>query len=222
MDRRIAKRRIKQPRLGRAVKRLIDVLVAALGLAVLAIPLALLAVLIRLTVGKPVLFRQMRPGYRGRPFELVKFRTMRDGPGASVLDLDDAERVTRLGEILRRTSLDELPELWNILKGDMSLVGPRPLLIEYLPLYTPEENRRHEVRPGLTGWAQVNGRRLLDMSDRFVLDVWYVDNWSMSLDFRILAMTARKVLKGEGVLPLVPDDLGNRTSRTPGEEQARD
>jgi sugar transferase EpsL len=214
MDRRVVRARPARDRIERKLKRVMDVVGASVGLVFLAIPLALVAILIRVTEGSPVLFKQVRPGLHGRPFELVKFRTMRDGLDAGDESLSEPERITGLGDFLRRTSLDELPELWNILKGDMSLVGPRPLLTEYLPLYTAEENRRHDVRPGLTGLAQVHGRRLLDMPDRFVLDVWYVDNWSLSLDLRILAMTARKVLTGEGVTPVKPDDLSDRDWRT--------
>lgn len=221
MDRRLMGQR-RGRGLGRGVKRLIDTVIAGVGLIVLAVPLAVLAVLVRITVGRPILFRQMRPGYRGKPFELIKFRTMHEDDGASVLDFQETERITKLGAVLRRTSLDELPELWNILKGDMSLVGPRPLLMEYLPLYTPEENRRHEMKPGLTGWAQIHGRRLIDMSDRFVLDVWYVDHWSLALDFKILAMTVRAVLTGEGVVPDRPDEIADRVRQTTKDDRGQD
>jgi lipopolysaccharide/colanic/teichoic acid biosynthesis glycosyltransferase len=190
--------------MSQAIKRLMDVVVASLGLVLLAPLLAALAILIRLTMGGPVLFRQHRPGYRGRTFEIVKFRTMREETGPGGRELPEEQRITPAGRLLRRFSLDELPELWNILWGDMSLVGPRPLLMEYLPLYTAEQNRRHEVKPGLTGWAQVNRRRLLDMPERCVLDVWYVDHWSLALDLKILAMTTKAVLQGEGVEPVRP------------------
>ena len=185
----------------RAVKRVMDVLVAATGLAVLAPVMLGVGLAIRRAMGPPVLYRQRRPGYRARPFEMVKFRTMRGELDAAGRALPVERRITPLGQLLRRTSLDELPELWNILKGEMSLVGPRPLLMEYLPLYTAEQARRHDVKPGLTGLAQVSGRQLLDFDDRFKLDVWYVDNWSLRLDIEILARTARKVVAGEGVPP---------------------
>jgi lipopolysaccharide/colanic/teichoic acid biosynthesis glycosyltransferase len=174
-------------------KRALDIVGAVLGLAVAALPLALVCLVVRVRLGSPVLFRQVRPGRHGRPFTLIKVRTMRDGPGS------DAERLTKLGAWLRATSLDELPELWNVLRGDMSLVGPRPLLMGYLPLYTPGQARRHEVRPGLTGLAQVEGRNLLSWEERFELDVRYVDERSLRLDLQILARTARLVLRREGV-----------------------
>lgn len=189
-----------------AVKRVIDVLVALLGLLTLAPVLAAVALAVHLTMGPSVLFRQVRPGYRGRPFVLYKFRTMREvrGPGCRPLsDIErlktDAERLTRFGRFLRQSSLDELPQLWSVLKGDLSLVGPRPLLMEYLPLYSPEQARRHEVRPGITGWAQVHGRNALGWNERFWHDVWYVDHWSLMLDLRILALTVRKVFRREGI-----------------------
>ena len=191
--------------LRRGAKRAMDILLASIGLVLLGPLMAVLAVLIRLNMGSPVLFRQVRPGYRGVPFEIVKFRTMIDPPSDGRPGLE-RDRTTALGALLRRVSLDELPELWNILKGDMSVVGPRPLLMEFLPLYTAEESRRHDVPPGLTGWAQVNGRRLVGMPDRFVLDVWYVDHWSLALDLRIIAMTFAMVVRGEGVEPAGEDD----------------
>ncbi len=180
-------------------KRLFDIALALPALVILAPLMAVLAALVGLILGAPVLFRQQRPGRHARLFTLVKFRTMveaRDGenPCAS-----DAERLTPFGGILRRLSLDELPELLNVLKGDMSLVGPRPLLKRYLERYTPEQARRHEVRPGITGWAQVNGRNALTWDERFRLDVWYVDHVSLELDIRIIARTAGKVLKREGI-----------------------
>ncbi|CAJ0889141.1 putative sugar transferase EpsL [Ralstonia mannitolilytica] len=181
------------------MKRCFDVCVAAIALVLLAIPLLLLALLVRVKLGKPVLFSQLRPGMRGKPFRMIKFRTMTDARGPDGALLPDAQRLTSFGRFLRSTSLDELPELWNVLKGDMSLVGPRPLLMEYLPLYTPEQARRHEVRPGVTGWAQVNGRNALSWEEKFAHDVWYVDHASVLLDIRILWMTARKVLVRDGI-----------------------
>ena len=157
------------------------------------------ALLIRLQMGSPVFFRQTRPGLEGKPFQIFKFRTMRDVVDARGDLLADSERLTRLGRFLRSSSLDELPELWNVLKGDMSLVGPRPLLMEYLPLYSPEQARRHEVRPGITGWAQVNGRNAISWDQKFTMDVWYVDNRSQWLDLKIIWLTIRKVLKREGI-----------------------
>jgi lipopolysaccharide/colanic/teichoic acid biosynthesis glycosyltransferase len=182
-----------------ALKRVIDVVGAAVALVVLSPLLAVVAVLVRLRMGSPVLFRQDRPGLGGRPFQLVKFRTMNDRRGPDGALLPDAERLTGLGRWLRRTSIDELPELLNVLRGDMSLVGPRPLLMEYLPLYTPEQARRHEVRPGVTGWAQVNGRNAVSWEDKFALDVWYVDHRSTKLDVEIVAKTVRQVVGGHGV-----------------------
>jgi lipopolysaccharide/colanic/teichoic acid biosynthesis glycosyltransferase len=182
-----------------AVKRVVDVLGALGGLVVLAPVLGATALAILVTDGQPVFFRHVRPGRFGRPFTLIKFRTMRplrDGERAYDREV---RRVTRLGRFLRVTSLDELPELWNVLRGEMSLVGPRPLLVEYLEAYTPEERRRHDVRPGITGWAAVNGRHGLRFRDRLKLDVWYVDHWSLALDFRILARTVVHVVRRSGV-----------------------
>ncbi len=187
--------------MSRAVKRLMDIAIAGAALVVLAPVMLGVALAIRLRLGSPVLFRQVRPGFRARGFELKKFRTLRDEVDSNGRSLTVNERLTPLGHLLRRTSLDELPQLWNILKGDMSLVGPRPLLLEYLPHYSPEQARRHDVRPGLTGWAQVHGRVLLDFDERFMLDVWYVDNWSLLLDIKILAKTVARVVSGEGVPP---------------------
>lgn len=181
------------------MKRLFDFVLAALALIVLALPLALLAWQVRRKLGSPVFFTQIRPGLHGRPFQMVKFRTMTDKRGADGEILPDAERLTPFGRWLRATSLDELPELWNVLKGDMSLVGPRPLLMEYLPRYSPEQARRHELRPGITGWAQVNGRNALSWEDKFMLDVWYVDHQSLWLDIRIFWMTLKKVIVREGI-----------------------
>ena len=181
------------------MKRLIDFLASLLGLLLLAVPLALLAWQIRRKLGSPVLFTQVRPGMHGKPFRMVKFRTMTDARDASGALLPDAQRLTPFGRFLRASSLDELPELWNVLRGEMSLVGPRPLLMEYLPLYSPEQARRHEVRPGITGWAQVNGRNAISWADKFALDVWYVDHRSLWLDVRILWLTVRKVLVRDGI-----------------------
>jgi lipopolysaccharide/colanic/teichoic acid biosynthesis glycosyltransferase len=181
------------------LKRLFDLVVAGLGLLVLALPLLALASLIRRKLGSPVLFCQVRPGLHGQSFEMVKFRTMTDDRDADGALLPDVQRLTPFGRFLRASSLDELPELWNVIKGDMSLVGPRPLLMEYLPLYTPEQARRHEVRPGITGWAQVNGRNAISWEDKFALDVWYVDHRSGWLDIHILWMTVRKVLRRDGI-----------------------
>uniref|UniRef100_UPI0035B3952D sugar transferase n=1 Tax=Hylemonella sp. TaxID=2066020 RepID=UPI0035B3952D len=181
------------------MKRLFDLLLSFGLLLVLALPLLLLSGLVRCKLGSPVLFRQVRPGLHGRPFMMVKFRTMTDERGADGELLPDAQRLTSFGRFLRATSLDELPELWNVLRGEMSLVGPRPLLMEYLPLYSPEQARRHEVRPGITGWAQVNGRNALSWEERFKLDIWYVDHRSLWLDLRILWLTVRKVIVREGI-----------------------
>jgi len=181
------------------MKRSLDILLSVVALAVLSPILLLLGVIVRLRLGSPVLFGQKRPGHYGRPFQLTKFRTMTDDRNDDGDLLPDVERLNRFGRFLRSTSLDELPELWNVLKGDMSLVGPRPLLMEYLQLYSDEQARRHDVRPGITGWAQVNGRNTLAWDEKFKLDVWYVDNRTVWLDIRILFMTIAKVLKGDGV-----------------------
>lgn len=181
------------------MKRCFDVLVAVVALLILALPLLVLALLVRIKLGKPVLFAQIRPGMHGKPFRMVKFRTMTDARGPDGALLPDAERLPSFGRFLRATSLDELPELWNVLKGDMSLVGPRPLLMEYLPLYSTEQARRHDVRPGVTGWAQINGRNALSWEEKFELDVWYVAHQSFALDIKILWRTARKVLVREGI-----------------------
>jgi sugar transferase EpsL len=180
-------------------KRWLD-LVLVVPLLAAGIPiLVLLALIVRLAIGRPVLFRQQRPGLGGRPFTLLKLRTMRDIRDGTGDSLPDAERLTRFGRFLRSASLDELPELLNVLRGDMSLVGPRPLLMEYLGRYTPEQARRHEVRPGITGWAQVNGRNAVTWEEKFRLDVWYVDNRSLGLDLRILWRTVVEVLRGKGI-----------------------
>ena len=180
-------------------KRLFDLTAALLGLLLLSPLLLVLAALVRTGLGRPVLFRQQRPGYRGKPFFLFKFRSMRDAHGPDGAPLPDDQRLTRLGRFLRAASLDELPELVNILRGEMSFVGPRPLLMQYLQRYSPEQMRRHDVLPGLTGWAQVNGRNALTWADKFRLDVWYVDHWSFWLDVRILFLTIGAVLRREGI-----------------------
>jgi lipopolysaccharide/colanic/teichoic acid biosynthesis glycosyltransferase len=181
------------------MKRLIDFFCSFVCLLMLALPLALLAWQVRRKLGLPVLFTQVRPGLHGKQFKMVKFRTMIDKFGSDGQLLSDAERLTPFGRWLRATSLDELPELWNVLKGDMSLVGPRPLLLEYIPLYSSDQARRHDVRPGITGWAQVNGRNAISWSEKFAFDVWYVDNRSLWLDIRILLMTVLKVLVRDGI-----------------------
>jgi lipopolysaccharide/colanic/teichoic acid biosynthesis glycosyltransferase len=181
------------------LKRVFDVLVSAVALLLLCPVIVIVAWQIRRKMGSPVLFRQVRPGLHGRPFGMIKFRTMKDALDASGNPLADAERLTPFGQFLRSSSLDELPELWNVLRGDMSLVGPRPLLMEYLPLYSAEQARRHEVRPGVTGWAQVNGRNTLRWEDKFKLDVWYVDNGSFWLDIKVLFLTVKKVLIRDGI-----------------------
>ena len=181
------------------MKRVFDFVVALSALLLLALPLLALAWLIRRKLGSPVLFTQVRPGLQGRPFTMVKFRTMTDELGPDGALLPDAQRLTPFGRFLRASSLDELPELWNVLRGEMSLVGPRPLLMEYLPLYSPEQARRHEVRPGITGWAQVNGRNAISWADKFALDVWYVDHRSLWLDVQILWRTVRKVLVRDAI-----------------------
>ena len=181
------------------MKRLFDVILSLCCVLTLALPLLVMIWLVRRKLGSPVLFRQVRPGMNSKPFEMIKFRTMTDQVGSDGFLLPDAERLTLFGHWLRATSLDELPELWNVLKGDMSLVGPRPLLMEYLPRYSREQARRHEVRPGVTGWAQVNGRNTLSWEDKFKLDVWYVDHQSLWLDIKILWMTLKKVIVREGI-----------------------
>lgn len=181
------------------IKRLFDFLVAAVLLILFAIPLVILSLVIRLKLGSPVIFSQTRPGLDGKAFKMIKFRTMTDATDLNGALLPDGLRLTSFGNFLRSTSLDELPELWNVLKGDMSLVGPRPLLVEYLSLYNAEQARRHEVRPGVTGWAQVNGRNAISWQEKFKYDVWYVDNWSFFLDIKILWLTVRKVLIREGI-----------------------
>ena len=194
------------------LKRTIDITAASAGLIALAPLLAAVAVAVRVTMGKPILFRQTRPGLGGKPFVMYKFRTMQNAIDADGRRLGDARRMTRLGRFLRAMSLDELPELWNVLRGEMSLVGPRPLLMIYLDRYTPFQARRHEVKPGITGWAQINGRNAISWEERFELDVWYVDNWSTMLDIRILLATIWQVALPKGISadshPTMPDYAG--------------
>lgn len=180
-------------------KRLLDIVLSVIGLLLLLPIIVFVLILVRLRMGAPVFFKQVRPGRNAKPFEMIKFRTMLDSQSSSGQQLPDNERLTKLGRFLRSTSLDELPGLWNVLIGDMSLVGPRPLLLEYLELYTPEQARRHEVRPGITGWAQVNGRNAISWEEKFKLDVWYVDNQTLWLDIKILVMTVKKILVREGI-----------------------
>lgn len=183
----------------KAAKRLLDVVGSGLALLVALPAMAIVALLVWVTLGRPVLFRQQRPGRHGQPFTIFKFRTLTEEHDESGRLLPDEQRLTRLGRILRGTSLDELPELMNVLKGDMSIVGPRPLLTRYLDRYTPEQARRHEVKPGLTGWAQVHGRNCLDWEEKFALDVWYVDNLSLWLDFKIVVLTGLTLLSRRGI-----------------------
>jgi lipopolysaccharide/colanic/teichoic acid biosynthesis glycosyltransferase len=185
--------------MNRFLKRLLEVSIAGAALFFLAPLMAMIALVILLTMGRPVLYRHVRPGYKARPFVLLKYRTMNCLVDAQGHPLSDAERLTPMGKILRRLSLDELPQLWNVLIGDMSLVGPRPLLVDYLPRYSSEQARRHEVMPGITGWAQVNGRNALSWEEKFKLDVWYVDHWSLLLDLRIMFRTLWKALKRDGI-----------------------
>lgn len=181
------------------IKRLFDIIASFFTLLLLSPVFAIVAWQISRKLGSPVIFQQMRPGVDGKPFKMIKFRTMSDACDAYGNPLPDSERMTPFGNFLRSTSLDELPELWNVLKGDMSLVGPRPLLMEYLPLYSADQYRRHEVRPGVTGWAQVNGRNAISWEDRFKLDVWYVDHRSFLLDLKIIFFTIKKVLVRDGI-----------------------
>ncbi len=181
------------------MKRVIDFTGALIGLVVLSPVILVVALLIKRRLGGPVLFRQVRPGLDGKPFEMIKFRTMRDAYDSNGVPLPDSQRMTPFGSFLRSSSLDELPELWNVLKGEMSLVGPRPLLMEYLPLYNERQYLRHKVRPGVTGWAQINGRNALGWPEKFELDVWYVENRSIWLDIKIVALTIKKVIKKDGI-----------------------
>ena len=196
------------------MKRLIDILVSLPLLVLLAPVMAMVAIAVWLDVGAPVLFRQERPGFKGRPFTIYKFRTMRGAHAGEPGTHTDEARLTRFGTWLRASSLDELPEFWNVLRGDMSLVGPRPLLMRYLPLYSAEQMRRHDVRPGLTGWAQVNGRNAISWDDKFKLDVWYVDHASVLLDLKILLLTAAAVFRRHGIShensATTPEFTGNR------------
>lgn len=195
------------------IKRCIDVVGAGLGLIVLSPVLAVVAVAIWIQIGRPIFFKQTRPGYKGKPFAMVKFRTMSNKRDSQGNLLPDEQRLTSLGKFLRKTSLDEFPELSNVLKGDMSMVGPRPLLMKYLERYTPEQARRHEVKPGITGWAQINGRNAISWEEKFALDVWYVDNQSLWLDTKILAITIWKVFRREGISAegeaTMPEFIGN-------------
>lgn len=206
------------------LKRAFDLIVALLALAVLALPLLFVALLVALFLGRPVLFRQQRPGLGGKPFWLYKFRTMTDARDSQGRLLPDEQRLTCLGRFLRGVSIDELPELINVVKGEMSLVGPRPLLMSYLDRYTPEQARRHEVRPGITGWAQVNGRNAISWEEKFELDVWYVDHASFLLDLKILALTVWKTLRREGISAAghatMPEFLGSKESTAAEDEQA--
>jgi len=181
------------------IKRIIDIIVSTVGLLILSPMLLILAVIIRVKLGSPVLFRQQRPGLRGKGFVLYKFRTMTDQRDETGRLLPDEERLPAFGRFLRSTSIDELPELFNVLKGDMSIIGPRPLMMKYLDRYTPEQARRHDVKPGITGWAQINGRNAISWEDRFKLDVWYVDNWGLWLDLKIIFRTVAAVFKREGI-----------------------
>ncbi|HEX6376795.1 MAG TPA: sugar transferase [Allosphingosinicella sp.] len=200
-------------------KRFTDIVLAGLALLVLAPVMAAVAVAVAVALGRPVLFRQERAGLHGRPFRLIKFRTMTDAVDGQGNLLGDAKRLTRFGRLLRSTSLDELPELWNVLRGDMSLVGPRPLLMRYLPRYSPEQSRRHEVRPGLTGWVAVNGRNALGWGDKLALDVWYVDHRSFRLDLKILLLTVARIWSRRGVTAegseTMPEFLGNEAEAPP-------
>jgi lipopolysaccharide/colanic/teichoic acid biosynthesis glycosyltransferase len=191
------------------MKRFFDICLSSIGLVMLLLPMLLLGCLIRLKLGSPVLFRQVRPGLRGEPFTVIKFRTMKNEVGSDGIDLPDAERLTNFGRWLRATSLDELPELWNVFMGEMSLVGPRPLLMQYLPLYTLEQARRHEVRPGITGWAQINGRNAISWDEKFDLDLWYVENHTLFLDIQIISRTIicvfqRSNINAEGSATMPP------------------
>lgn len=199
------------------MKRFIDILLTGIGLVIFSPVILVLTFLVRFKIGSPVFFSQVRPGLNAQPFKMYKFRTMTNARDASGELLPDAERLTKFGRFLRSSSLDELPELWNVLKGDMSLVGPRPLLMQYLDLYTSEQARRHEVRPGVTGWAQVNGRNAISWEDKFKFDVWYVDNYSMWLDFKIICLTVWKVIKRSDISALgnatMPEFMGAEVSK---------
>jgi sugar transferase EpsL len=199
-------------------KRVTDFFFSAIALLVLAPLIAAVALTIRLSVGRPVLFRQTRPGHKGKPFTLLKFRTMTIARNSRGVLLPDAERLTPIGKLLRHLSLDELPQLWNVFRGDMSLVGPRPLLMRYMNRYTPEQSRRHDVKPGMTGWAQVNGRNTITWPDRFAMDIWYVDHWNLLLDIRILLQTLWQVMKRSDISQqghaTMPEFLGSERSKS--------
>ena len=205
--------------LGFDVKRAFDVVASASSLILLAPVMLATAAAVRIFLGTPIVFRQVRPGFQGKPFELVKFRTMLDARSQTGALLADDQRLTRFGRFLRASSLDELPQLWNVLKGDMSLVGPRPLLMRYLPLYTPEQARRHDVRPGLTGWSQVKGRNALSWDEKLALDTWYVDNRTFFLDLRIIVMTALRLIRPRGIAAqghaTMPEFLGSAGNEDP-------
>jgi lipopolysaccharide/colanic/teichoic acid biosynthesis glycosyltransferase len=203
----------------KATKRIIDFIASLAAMLALFPALLLLGLLVRLNIGAPIFFSQSRPGLNGKVFVMIKFRTMTNARGANGELLPDANRLTRFGRFLRATSLDELPELWNVLKGDMSLVGPRPLLSEYLPLYSPEQARRHEVRPGITGWAQVNGRNAISWEEKFALDIWYLENQSVWLDIKILWMTLKRVLARDGISAAGEPTMPRFTGSTKGEVQ---
>ncbi|OAL82337.1 sugar transferase [Acinetobacter sp. SFA] len=181
------------------IKRLLDIIIASIALILLSPLYAFVAYKVKKNLGSPVIFRQVRPGLHGKPFEMIKFRTMKDAVDEQGNPLPDSERLTPFGQMLRSTSLDEMPELWNVIKGDMSIVGPRPLLMEYLPLYSPEQAKRHNVRPGMTGHAQVNGRNAIGWEEKFKLDTWYVENQSIWLDFKIMFKTVHKVLAKDDI-----------------------
>ncbi|WP_151838856.1 sugar transferase [Acinetobacter radioresistens] len=181
------------------LKRFLDIIIASIALILLLPLYAFVAYKVKKNLGSPVLFRQVRPGLHGRPFEMIKFRTMKDAIDANGQPLPDSERLTPFGRMLRSSSLDEMPELWNVIKGDMSIVGPRPLLMEYLPLYNEEQAKRHQVRPGMTGYAQVNGRNAIGWDEKFKLDTWYVENQSIWLDFKIMLKTVKKVLAKDDI-----------------------
>lgn len=212
---------MKQAGVPLLLKQIVDRAAAAAAIAVSAPLMGGIALAIRTTMGSPVLFRQQRPGLRGRPFVIYKFRTMRTAADAHGRPLPDHERLTRLGRFLRATSLDELPQLFNVLRGELSLVGPRPLLMQYLERYSPEQARRHDVLPGITGWAQVRGRNALRWEEKFALDVWYVDHWSLWLDAKILFGTVRAVLAREGIAQeghvTMPEFFGEGQARTPAD-----
>jgi lipopolysaccharide/colanic/teichoic acid biosynthesis glycosyltransferase len=199
------------------IKRILDIIISVIGLIVLSPLLLFISFAVLILHGSPIIFKQTRPGLHGKPFTIYKFRTMKSLYGPDGSPLPDEDRLTRFGNWLRSTSLDELPELANVLIGDMSIVGPRPLLLEYMDRYTPEQARRHEVKPGITGWAQVNGRNNLSWEEKFRLDVWYVDNWSLALDFRVLLMTVGKVLSREDIsaegCATMPEFLGTKESQ---------